>query len=229
MKVLVVDDDPSIRQLLQITLQVEGYEVMLAEDGQKALEIAENQALDLVILDLMLPVIDGWQVCRRLREDRDWPIIMLTAKDEEVDTVTGLKIGADDYVTKPFSPRELVARIEAVLRRTNRLSGGPKNCITYPGITIDLMKREVSVNGVNIEMSPKEFEIIWEMAQRPGQVYSRETLLDKIWGYDYFGTSRTVDVHIKRLRAKLEQVQGHYSYIQTVWGVGYKFEVISIE
>lgn len=229
MKVLVVDDDPSIRQLLQIALQVEGYEVITAEDGKKALEITENQVLDLVILDLMLPVIDGWQVCRRIREDRDMPIIMLTAKDEEVDTVLGLKIGADDYVTKPFSPRELVARIEAVLRRTNRSSGGPKNFIDYPGFTVDLMKREVTVNGETIEMSPKEFEIIWEMAQRPGQVYSRETLLDKIWGYDYFGTSRTVDVHIKRLRAKLEQVQGNYSYIQTVWGVGYKFEVIPIE
>lgn len=229
MKILIVDDDPSIRQLLQITLQVEGYEVLQVEDGVKALRLLERESVDLILLDLMLPELDGWQVCRKVRETSEIPIIMLTAKDDEVDTILGLKLGADDYITKPFSPRELVARVEAVLRRANRLSGGAKNVLTFPGLTIDLARRQVKANGEDLEVSPKEFEILWEMGQRPGQVYSRESLLDKIWGYDYYGTTRTVDVHIKRLRAKMDQAQPQFSYIQTVWGVGYKFEVTPIE
>ncbi|WP_335876682.1 response regulator transcription factor [Anoxybacter fermentans] len=229
MKILVVDDDPNIRQLLQMTFQVEGYEVILAEDGKKALEQFKKNPVDLVVLDLMLPEIDGWQVCRKLREESDIPIIMLTAKDDEVDTILGLKLGADDYVTKPFSPRELLARVEAVLRRVNQTDGNSKYILTYPGITIDQMKRQVKVDGKEVELSPKEFDILWELAHRPGQVYSREKLLDRVWGYDYFGTTRTVDVHIKRLRAKLEEVQPRYNYIQTVWGVGYKFEVVPID
>nr|WP_127018015.1 response regulator transcription factor [Anoxybacter fermentans] len=228
-KILVVDDDPNIRQLLQMTFQVEGYEVILAEDGKKALEQFKKNPVDLVVLDLMLPEIDGWQVCRKLREESDIPIIMLTAKDDEVDTILGLKLGADDYVTKPFSPRELLARVEAVLRRVNQTDGNSKYILTYPGITIDQMKRQVKVDGKEVELSPKEFDILWELAHRPGQVYSREKLLDRVWGYDYFGTTRTVDVHIKRLRAKLEEVQPRYNYIQTVWGVGYKFEVVPID
>ncbi|AZR74963.1 DNA-binding response regulator [Anoxybacter fermentans] len=212
-----------------MTFQVEGYEVILAEDGKKALEQFKKNPVDLVVLDLMLPEIDGWQVCRKLREESDIPIIMLTAKDDEVDTILGLKLGADDYVTKPFSPRELLARVEAVLRRVNQTDGNSKYILTYPGITIDQMKRQVKVDGKEVELSPKEFDILWELAHRPGQVYSREKLLDRVWGYDYFGTTRTVDVHIKRLRAKLEEVQPRYNYIQTVWGVGYKFEVVPID
>lgn len=229
MKILVVDDDASIRQLLQITLQVEGYEVVLAEDGAQALTLVDTEQVDLIVLDLMLPHMDGWEVCRKVREKGDLPIIMLTAKDDEVDTILGLKQGADDYITKPFSPRELVARIEAVLRRSNRKSGGSKFCLHFPGLTVDLSRRAVTVNGEDMEVSPKEFDLLWEMGQRQGQVYSRESLLDKIWGYDYYGTTRTVDVHIKRIRAKLEEAQPKYTYIQTVWGVGYKFEVNAIE
>lgn len=229
MKILIVDDDPNIRQLLQLTLQVEGYEVVQAEDGARALSLLEREPVDLIVLDLMLPEVDGWQVCRKVRETSEIPIIMLTAKDDEVDTILGLKLGADDYITKPFSPRELVARVEAVTRRTTRGNGGSPHILTFPGLSIDQTRRQVKLNGEDLEVSPKEFEILWEMGQRPGQVYTRESLLDKIWGYDYFGTTRTVDVHIKRLRAKMEQTQSHYSYIQTVWGVGYKFEVIPIE
>ncbi len=229
MKILVVDDDPGIRQLLQITLQVEGYEVILAEDGKKALEIEAAHPIDLVILDLMLPGIDGWQVCKQIRVKSNLPIIMLTAKDDEIDTIMGLKIGADDYISKPFSPRELVARIEAVLRRTNRQSEDSNAMLTFPGLIIDQTRRIVTVGGQEIEISPTEFDLLWELAHRPGQVYNRDVLLDRVWGLDYIGTTRTVDVHIKRLRSKLEKDQTRYSYVQTVWGVGYKFEVIPID
>lgn len=229
MRILVVDDDPGIRQLLQVTLQVEGYEVILAEDGLKALERLEEYPVDLVILDIMLPELDGWQVCKKIREESELPIIMLTAKDDEIDTILGLRLGADDYISKPFSPRELIARIEAVLRRTAGKQSGSKDVITFPGIVIDKSKRMVTVEGQEVEISPTEFDLLWEMAHRPGQVYNREVLLDRVWGYDYIGTTRTVDVHIKRLRSKLEKVQSRFSYIQTVWGVGYKFEVIGVE
>ncbi len=229
MKVLVVDDDLSIRQLLQMTLQVENYEVVLAEDGAQALRILDEDSVDLVVLDLMLPKIDGWKVCRQLREEEnDIPIIMLTARDDEMDTIMGLKLGADDYITKPFSPRELIARIEAVLRRSNHV-GNSDNFITFQGIVIDKSKRKVGVNGEEVDLSPKEFDILWDLALHPGQIFSREQLLDNVWGYDYVGTDRTVDVHIKRLRSKLEKKHVDYSYIQTVWGVGYKFEVIALE
>ncbi len=228
-KILVVDDDFSIRQLLQVTLQVEGYDVILAEDGKEALDKLEEELVDLVVLDLMLPKIDGWKVCRQLREDgNDIPIIMLTARDDEMDTILGLKIGADDYITKPFSPRELVARIEAVLRRFSRLEDS-NNLLQYSGIMIDKIKRKVIVSKEEIELSPKEFDILWDLAEHPGQIFSREHLLDKVWGFDYIGTDRTVDVHIKRLRSKLEIKESAYRYIQTVWGVGYKFEVKEVE
>lgn len=227
MKILIADDDPNIRKLLQMTLEAEGYEVIQAANGREALEKVEKHPVDLLILDIMMPEVDGWQVCRQL-QDHDLPIIMLTAKDDEVDTILGLKMGADDYVTKPFSPRELVARVEAVLRRTKR-NNGSKELMTYPGLGIDRTKRKVVVNSEEIEISPKEFEILWEMGKRPGQVFSRDQLLDQVWGFDYIGTTRTVDVHIKRLRAKLEEIQPDYSYIQTVWGVGYKFEVEDLE
>lgn len=227
MMILVVDDDPGIRQLLQVTFQIENFEVILAEDGQEALDAVEKEKPDLVVLDLMLPIIDGWQVCKQLRVIYDdLPIIMLTAKGEETDTIIGLKLGADDYVSKPFSPKELVARVEAVLRRANRNGTHGKDFLVFPGLMIDQKKRVVKINDEEIEISPKEFDILWELARRPGQVYKREVLLDRVWGYDYIGTTRTVDVHIKRLRAKLEEKQMKYTYVQTVWGVGYKFEVI---
>lgn len=227
MKILIADDDPNIRKLLQMTLEASGYEVIQAANGREALEQVEKHPLDLLILDIMMPEVDGWQVCRQL-QDQDLPIIMLTAKDDEVDTILGLKMGADDYVTKPFSPRELVARVEAVLRRTQR-NNGSKELINFPGLGIDRTKRKIVVNGEEIEISPKEFEILWEMGRRPGQVFSRDQLLDQVWGFEYIGTTRTVDVHIKRLRAKLEKIQPEFSYIQTVWGVGYKFEVEDFE
>lgn len=226
MKILIVDDDPSIRQLLQVTLEVEGYEVIQAEDGEKALAIVAENNLDLVILDLMLPRMDGWKVCRLIRQDYDLPIIMLTAKDDEVDTILGLKLGADDYISKPFSPRELVARIEAVMRRVTNTAS--KDLLFFPGMVIDQSKRMVKMDDKQIDISPTEFALLWEMAHRPGQVYEREVLLDRVWGYDYIGTNRTVDVHIKRLRSKLEKYRTGYTYIQTVWGIGYKFEVIPI-
>ena len=229
MKILIADDDQNIRQLLKMTLEVEGYDTLFAEDGQQALETFEENQVDLVILDIMMPRLDGWEVCRKIREKSDIPIIMLTAKDDEVDTILGLKLGADDYISKPFSPKELVARMEAILRRIKNETEKEEvsnDILSFPGLAIDKNKRQVELAEEEIELSPKEFDILWELAHRPGQVYSREKLLDRVWGYDYIGMPRTVDVHIKRLRAKLEKNRTDYNYIQTVWGVGYKFEVV---
>lgn len=229
MKILIADDDQNIRQLLKMTLEVEGYDTLFAEDGQQALETFEENQVDLVILDIMMPRLDGWEVCRKIREKSDIPIIMLTAKDDEVDTILGLKLGADDYISKPFSPKELVARMEAILRRIKNETEKEEvsnDILSFPDLVIDKNKRQVELAEEEIELSPKEFDILWELAHRPGQVYSREKLLDRVWGYDYIGMPRTVDVHIKRLRAKLEKNRTDYNYIQTVWGVGYKFEVV---
>lgn len=226
-KVLVVDDEENVSQLLKLYLEVDSFEVQIAEDGPSALRLAKEFRPDLIILDIMLPFKDGWQVAKELRMDIDTPIIMLSAKGEESDKILGLNLGGDDYVTKPFSPGEVVARVKAILRRAKK-EEQEKEVLDFPHLTIDFSKYEIIVDGVKIVSTPKEVELLWMLSSNPGRVFTREHLLDKIWGYDYIGDSRTVDTHIKRLRRKIEK--GHsYAYLHTVWGVGYKFEVIKNE
>ena len=227
--ILIADDDPKIVELVGVYLTKEGFGVLVAEDGDTALDLAMAQLPDLLVLDVMLPRRDGWSVCRRLREDDATcalPVVMLTCRGDETDRVLGFELGADDYVTKPFSPRELVARIKAVLRRTGdgRLSARQKT-VTYRGLQIDPVGREVMVAGAVIAMTPREFDVLWLLAGNPGRVFRREHLYEQVWGEDAVGDLHTVDVHINRLRSKIEGPDGP-RYIATVWGVGYKFEVI---
>ena len=222
-KVLVVEDDINIAELLRLYLQKDGFEVSHAADGGKAVEMAREIQPDLVLLDIMLPVMDGWQVCRELRKTMKMPIIMLTAKGETEDKVSGLEMGADDYIVKPFEVKELLARVHAVLRRTGD-DGKPKSKkLTFDKLVINLDSYELIVDGKKIDTPPKEMELLYHLAATPNRVYTRNQLLDEVWGFDYFGDSRTVDVHIKRLREKLEGVSDKWS-LKTVWGVGYKFE-----
>lgn len=225
--ILVVDDEENVSALLKLYLEAEGFIVQIAEDGLKALELARKINPDLIILDIMLPFKDGWQVAQELRKDMDTPIIMLSAKGEESDKILGLNLGGDDYVTKPFSPGEITARVKAILRRT-KTEVQESDVLKFPELVIDFSKYEIIVSGVKIVSTPKEVELMWLLANNPGIVFTRERLLDKIWGYDYLGDSRTVDTHIKRLRRKIEKEQ-LYTYLHTVWGVGYKFEVIKNE
>lgn len=223
-KVLVVEDDNNIAELLRLYLQKDGFEVSHAADGGKAVEMAKEIQPDLVLLDIMLPVMDGWQVCRELRKTMKMPIIMLTAKGETEDKVSGLEMGADDYIVKPFEVKELLARVHAVLRRTGD-DGKPKSKkLTFDKLVINLDSYELIVDGKKIDTPPKEMELLYHLAATPNRVYTRNQLLDEVWGFDYFGDSRTVDVHIKRLREKLEGVSDQWS-LKTVWGVGYKFEL----
>ena len=223
-KVLVVEDDNNIAELLRLYLQKDGFEVSHAADGGKAVEMAKEIQPDLVLLDIMLPVMDGWQVCRELRKTMKMPIIMLTAKGETEDKVSGLEMGADDYIVKPFEVKELLARVHAVLRRTGD-DGKPKSKkLTFDKLVINLDSYELIVDGKKIDTPPKEMELLYHLAATPNRVYTRNQLLDKVWGFDYFGDSRTVDVHIKRLREKVENVSDQWA-LKTVWGVGYKFEV----
>ena len=223
-KVLVVEDDNNIAELLRLYLQKDGFEVSHAADGGKAVEMAKEIQPDLVLLDIMLPVMDGWQVCRELRKTMKMPIIMLTAKGETEDKVSGLEMGADDYIVKPFEVKELLARVHAVLRRTGD-DGKPKSKkLTFDKLVINLDSYELIVDGKKIDTPPKEMELLYHLAATPNRVYTRNQLLDEVWGFDYFGDSRTVDVHIKRLREKLEGVSDKWA-LKTVWGVGYKFEV----
>ena len=223
-KVLVVEDDNNIAELLRLYLQKDGFEVSHAADGGKAVEMAREIQPDLVLLDIMLPVMDGWQVCRELRKTMKMPIIMLTAKGETEDKVSGLEMGADDYIVKPFEVKELLARVHAVLRRTGD-DGKPKSKkLTFDKLVINLDSYELIVDGKKIDTPPKEMELLYHLAATPNRVYTRNQLLDEVWGFDYFGDSRTVDVHIKRLREKLEGVSDKWA-LKTVWGVGYKFEV----
>ena len=223
-KVLVVEDDNNIAELLRLYLQKDGFEVSHAADGGKAVEMAKEIQPDLVLLDIMLPVMDGWQVCRELRKTMKMPIIMLTAKGETEDKVSGLEMGADDYIVKPFEVKELLARVHAVLRRTGD-DGKPKSKkLTFDKLVINLDSYELIVDGKKIDTPPKEMELLYHLAATPNRVYTRNQLLDEVWGFDYFGDSRTVDVHIKRLREKLEGVSDQWR-LKTVWGVGYKFEV----
>ena len=222
-KVLVVEDDNNIAELLRLYLQKDGFEVSHAADGGKAVEMAKEIQPDLVLLDIMLPVMDGWQVCREVRKFSDKPIIMLTAKGETFDKVLGLELGADDYVVKPFDAKEVVARVKAVLRRS---AGGPATDIKqveYDKLKINLTNYELWVDGKRIDTPPKELELIYHLASNPNRVFTRDQLLDEVWGFDYYGDSRTVDVHVKRLREKLEGVSDKWE-LKTVWSVGYKFE-----
>lgn len=222
--ILVVEDDRNISQLLELYLKKEGYEVLTAYDGGEAVTLYSQSKPDLVLLDLMLPVLDGWGVCRAIRQQGQTPIIMLTAKGETDDKVAGLKEGADDYITKPFEMREVLARVEAVLRRgAVQPSSGRR--LTFDKLVIDMDSFELIVDGKKLDAPPKEMELLYHLAASPNRVFTRNQLLDEVWGFDYFGDSRTVDVHVKRLREKLEGVSDQWS-LKTVWGVGYKFEVL---
>ena len=224
--VLIVEDDRNIAELLQMYLEKEGYAVTTAGDGGKGLEKFRTIKPDLVLLDVMMPVMDGWGVCKAIRAEAQTPVIMLTAKGETDDKVNGLRSGADDYVTKPFEMRELIARIEAVLRRTeNGVAEKKPRRLDFDKLVIDMEAFELQIDGKKVDAPPKEMELLFYLASSPNRVYTRNQLLDEVWGFDYFGDSRTVDVHVKRLREKLENVSEQWS-LRTVWGVGYKFEVL---
>lgn len=225
-KILVVDDASNICELLQLYLENEGYIVYTARDGQEAVNMFQNKTPDLVLLDIMLPKMDGWQVCREIRKTSSCPIIMLTAKGETFDKVLGLELGADDYVTKPFDAKEVMARVKAVLRRTNgekETEKKEKATVIFDNLEINITNYEMKVKGEPVDTPPKELELIYHFASNPNRVYTRDELLDEVWGFEYYGDSRTVDVHIKRLREKLEGVSDKWS-LKTVWGIGYKFE-----
>ena len=224
-KILIVDDDANICELLRLYLEKDGFDTVVANDGEQAVEYASKYSPDLILLDIMLPKLDGWQVCREIRKTSETPLIMLTAKGETFDKILGLELGADDYVSKPFDTKEVIARIKAVLRRTNDSDKGSQiSEVRYDKLRINLTNYELEVNGVKIDTPPKELELIYHLASNPNRVYTRDQLLDEVWGFDYYGDSRTVDVHVKRLREKLENVSDEWS-LKTVWGVGYKFEV----
>ena len=225
-KILIVDDDTNICELLRLYIAKEGFEASIANDGETALKMFDSVSPDMILLDIMLPGLDGWQVCRELRKKSSVPIIMLTAKGEVFDKVLGLELGADDYVVKPFETKEVVARINAVLRRSVRNSGRQDDSkeVSYENLTINLTNYELRVKGQQVDTPPKEMELIYHLASNPNRVFTRDQLLDEVWGFDYYGDSRTVDVHIKRLREKLEGVSDKWA-LKTVWGVGYKFEV----
>ena len=224
--VLIVEDDKNIAELLQMYLEKEGYAVTVAADGGQGLEKFRAIHPDLILLDVMMPVMDGWTLCKTIRAESQTPVIMLTAKAETDDKVTGLKSGADDYITKPFEMREVLARIEAVLRRSDRSAGEvTARRLSFDKLTIDMDAFELTVDGKKVDTPPKEMELLFYLASSPNRVYTRNQLLDEVWGFDYFGDSRTVDVHVKRLREKLEDVSEKWS-LKTVWGVGYKFEVL---
>ncbi|MBR5872591.1 MAG: response regulator transcription factor [Oscillospiraceae bacterium] len=223
-KILIADDDKNICELLKIYFEKEGYAVVLAGNGEEALLKFDVEEPDIILLDVMMPKLDGWQVCRELRKKSECPIIMITAKGETFDKVLGLELGADDYVVKPFEPKEIVARVKAVLRRTGKAnSENDKKEVSFDKHTVNMTKYELKVDGKIVDTPPKELELLFHLASNPNRVYTRDQLLDEVWGFEYYGDSRTVDVHVKRLREKLEGVSEKWS-LKTVWGVGYKFE-----
>ena len=222
-KILIVDDDKNICDLLRMYLEKEGYAVIMEHNGIDAVKTFNTENPDLVLLDIMLPQLDGWQVCREIRKISEKPIIMVTAKDETFDKVLGLELGADDYVTKPFDTKEIVARIKAVLRRTTATKSDDKKEVRYDKLVINLSNYDMKVDGVSVDTPPKELELIYHLASNPDRVFTRDQLLDDVWGFDYYGDSRTVDVHIKRLRDKLKGVSDEWE-LRTIWSVGYKFE-----
>ena len=222
-KILVVDDDNNICELLRLYLEKDGYEVILAHNGGDAVKMFQDLSPDLMILDIMLPVLDGWQVCREVRKTSEKPIIMLTAKGETFDKVLGFELGADDYVTKPFDAKEVMARVKAVLRRSGSVEKTDIKEVRYDKLAINLTNYELRVDNKKVDTPPKELELIYHLASNPNRVFTRDQLLDEVWGFDYYGDSRTVDVHVKRLREKLEGVSDKWE-LKTVWSVGYKFE-----
>lgn len=224
-KILVVDDDKNICELLRLYLEKEGYSVILCHDGQEAVVKFNALNPDMILLDIMLPSLDGWQVCREIRKKSNVPIIMLTAKGETFDKVLGLELGADDYVVKPFDTKEIVARIKAVLRRISQGNTTEEvKEVLFDKLVVNMTRYELKVNNKVIDTPPKELELLFHLASNPNRVYTRDQLLDEVWGFEYYGDSRTIDVHVKRLREKLEGVSDKWA-LKTVWGVGYKFEV----
>ncbi len=225
-RILIVDDDRNICELLRLYLEKEGYETFIANDGEAALAAYDEKKFDLVLLDVMMPRVDGWEACRRIRAKGNTPIIMLTAKGETFDKVLGLELGADDYVVKPFDTKEVVARIKAVLRRSGRNGGGRRTegALVFDNLVVNITKYELKVRDEVVDTPPKELELLYHLASNPNKVFTRDALLDEVWGFEYYGDSRTIDVHIKRLREKLEGVSDQWS-LKTVWGVGYKFEL----
>ena len=224
-KVLVADDDKNICELLRLYLVKEGFQVVLAGDGEEALARFSAENPDIILLDVMMPRLDGWQVCREIRKKSECPIIMITAKGETFDKVLGLELGADDYVVKPFETKEIVARIKAVLRRTGKSAAeNDVKEVSYDKLVVNMTKYELKVDGKVVDTPPKELELLYHLASNPNRVYTRDQLLNEVWGFEYYGDSRTVDVHVKRLREKLEGVSDKWT-LKTVWGVGYKFEV----
>ena len=225
-KILVVDDDKNICELLRLYLEKEGYGVILAHDGEEAVVKFNALKPDIILLDIMLPGIDGWHVCREIRKKSNVPIIMITAKSETFDKVLGLELGADDYVVKPFDTKEVIARIKAVYRRVGQASGEAEiKEVKYDKLSVNMTRYELRVDGKVIDTPPKELELLFHLASNPNRVYTRDQLLDEVWGFEYYGDSRTIDVHVKRLREKLEGVSDKWA-LKTVWGVGYKFEAL---
>ena len=222
-KILIADDDKNIAELIRLYVTKEGFTAVTANSGAKAIELFRSEEPSIIILDIMMPEMDGWQVCREIRKTSNVPIIMLTAKGETFDKVLGLELGADDYMVKPFDTKELVARIKAVLRRTDAKEQKADKEIVFPKLEINLSNYELKIDGKITEIPPKELELLYFLASNPNRVFTREQLLEEVWGFDYFGDSRTVDVHIKRLREKLENVEANWQ-LKTDWGVGYKFE-----
>ena len=233
-KILVIEDEEGIIHLLNLYLKDAGYVVLVARDGADGLALHAREHPDLVILDIMLPTLDGFEVCRRIRSWSRTPILMLTARGDEDDRIAGLELGADDYLVKPFSPRELVSRVRAILRRVSGMEGErtpeqgkpvqEKSRFAFPDLSVDLLSRRVEVRGSEVMLTPTEFDLLALVVQAPGRVFTREVLMNKIWGYDYYGDGHIIDVHISALRKKIE-VGSDYRYIKTVWRVGYKFEV----
>lgn len=222
-KILLVEDEKTLAKALKFSLEKEGFTVYVAYDGEEALEAVNREEPQLVILDLMLPKIDGFEVCRTIRRDSEVPIIMLTARDEDIDKILGLELGADDYMTKPFNTRELLSRIRAILRRTAQHTFSGNKVVRIGDIEIDLIKHRVSVKEKEVSLTSKEYALLSFLASNPGRVFSRELLLEEIWGYEFCGDARTVDVHIRHLREKIEEYPAEPRYIITVWGTGYKF------
>ncbi|MCC8155785.1 MAG: response regulator transcription factor [Oscillospiraceae bacterium] len=224
-KALVIEDDMNIADLLRLYLEKDGFEVFRAADGGEGVEMFRSFSPDLVLLDIMLPVMDGWSVLHEIRKDSQTPVIMLTAKSETPDKVNGLEQGADDYITKPFEVKELLARIHAVMRRSDGPEAKKSKRLEFEKLVVDLDSYELIVDGKRVDTPPKELELLFHLASSPNRVFTRNQLLDEVWGFDYFGDSRTVDVHVKRLREKLEGVSDRWC-VKTVWGVGYKFELL---
>lgn len=223
-KILIVDDDENICDIIKLYMEKEGFEVHVSNDGLRAIEMFKEVAPDFVVLDIMLPGVSGSQVCREIRKVSRTPIIMLSAKCEIFDKVLGLELGADDYMVKPFDPRELIARVKAILRRSINGENDTTEEVVYPNLCVNKTDYTVKVDGEDVQMPPKELELLFYLAANPNKVFTRDQLLESIWGYDFFGDSRTVDVHVKRLREKVEKSEHTWS-IKTVWGIGYKFEV----